>query len=621
MGIVDEDVTRVREATDVVAVVSEYTQLKRVGRQWQGLCPFHDERTGSFSVDGERGFYHCFGCGVGGDIIDFVREKELLDFVGAVEWLAAKARIPLRYTDSNQSEERRRRSALSDAVGRAVEFYHQRLLTGPDAGPARSYLRQRGIDGDVVRAYRLGWSPDGWDALARGLRLSDQDLTDSGLGFVNRVGRQQDAFRARVMFPIFDAQGRAVGFGGRNLPGAEGSKYKNSSESTGYAKSRVLYGLNGAKTAIVEADEVIVCEGYTDVIGFARAGAPRAVATCGTALTEEHVKLLRRFAPRVVLAFDADKAGQDAAARFYEWEETHDLDVAVADLPAGLDPGELAVTDPARLLAAITGARPFLEFRVDRAISRVDRTSGEGRARAAQRAMEMVAEHPNPLVRDQYVMTVASRCQVDPDLLRRMLAEDGARLRGVAKVGAGDGNGGNRYRDGASAAGGRGDHVGPGRAGPGRVRRDGPERDHTEMEALRLVVNRADEIADLLVPELFVDPMCATVYHLVTTSPSLHDVVATGGPEVAEVVQRLAVDESAADPLDVAGLLWAAFLDRQIDDCRREAREVDADGYARLAREMEWYRLRRDDLRVPDRAAATVAALLGWFLGSAEEGA
>ncbi|MFV0526832.1 MAG: DNA primase [Acidimicrobiales bacterium] len=618
MGIVDEDVTRVREATDVVAVVSEYTQLKRVGRQWQGLCPFHDERTGSFSVDGERGFYHCFGCGVGGDIIDFVREKELLDFVGAVEWLAAKAKISLRYTDSNQSEERRRRSALSDAVGRAVEFYHQRLLTSPDAGPARSYLRQRGLDGDIVRAYRIGWAPDSWDTLARGLRLSDRDLTDSGLGFVNRVGRQQDAFRARVMFPILDAQGRAVGFGGRNLPGAEGSKYKNSSESTVYAKSRVLYGLNWAKTAIVEADEVIVCEGYTDVIGFARAGTPRAVATCGTALTEEHVKLLRRFARRVVLAFDADKAGQDAAARFYEWEETHDLDVAVADLPAGLDPGELSVTDPARLRAAVTDARPFLEVRVDRAISRVDRSSGEGRARAAQRAMEMVAEHPNPLVRDQYVMTVASRCQVDPDLLRRMLADDSARPRGVATVGAGQGEAAGRTRSGAAVGtGDRSDRQG--RYGSGRG--NGPERDHTEMEALRLVVNRSDEIDGLLVPELFVDPMCATIYHLIKTSPSLHDVAATGGPEVAEVVQRLAVDDSAADPLDVAGLLWAAYLDRQIDDCRREARDVDAEGYARLAREMEWYRLRRDDLRVPDRAAATVDALLGWFLGAAEEGA
>ena len=174
-------------------------------------------------------------------------------------------------------------------------------------------------------------------------------LTGAGLGFINSRGRQTDAFRGRILFPIFDASGDPVGFGGRIMPDADGPKYKNTSETAIYAKSKVLYGLNWAKGAIVAADEAIVCEGYTDVIGFADAGLPRAVATCGTALTEEHFRTLKSFAHRVVLAFDADAAGQNAAARFYEWERAYEIDVAVAALPAGVDPADLARSDPAAL--------------------------------------------------------------------------------------------------------------------------------------------------------------------------------------------------------------------------------------------------------------------------------
>ena len=458
MGIVDEDIGRVRQASDIVAIIGQYTQLRRVGRRFQGLCPFHAERSPSFSVNAEEGLYYCFGCGVRGDVITFVREKEQRDFVDAVEWLANKANIELHYTDAGGGEERRRRVKLQESVAAAVEWYHQRLLTADDAGPARSYLRSRGFDAEAVRRFQVGWAPDRWDDLARSLRLSDADLTDSGLGFINRRGRQQDSFRNRIVFPVFDAQGAAVGFGGRILPGGDGPKYKNSSESTIYAKSRLLYGLNWAKTSVVEANEVVVCEGYTDVIGFAKAGMSRAVATCGTALTEDHVKLLRRFARRVVLAFDADAAGQNAAARFYEWEQKHDLDVAVADLPEGVDPGDLAQSDPDRLVKAVAAARPFLEFRVERELDRGDLSTAEGRARAADRALAMVREHPDALVRDQYAVSVASRCRLEVDLVR-------ARLRQAPS-------------DGPPAA----------EQSPRRQARD--HRDSPELEALRLAVHR-----------------------------------------------------------------------------------------------------------------------------------
>lgn len=586
MGIVDEDIVRVRESIDVVAIVSEYTQLRRVGLRWQGLCPFHSEKTPSFSVNIEEGLYHCFGCGVGGDMISFIKEKEQLDFVGAVEWLANKAQITLRYTEVGQGEERRRKAILQDAIAKAVDWYHDRLLTSADAGQARSYLRQRGYDGHVVRQYQIGWAPDSWDLLARSLRLSNADLTDSGLGFVNRVGKQQDAFRGRILFPIFDAQGKAVGFGGRNMPGADGPKYKNSAESDVYAKSKVLYGLHLAKTSIVEADEVIVCEGYTDVIGFAQAGLPRAVATCGTALTEEHVKLLRRFARRVVLSFDADAAGQNAAARFYAWESQHDLDVAVVDLPGGADPADLAQTDPGALRAAVEGARPFLEFRVDRAINAVDRTTNEGKAKAAQQALAMVAEHPNPLVQDKYVMEVASRCQFEPDLIRAML------------------------RDGVAPA--------P-RPEPRQAPQRKVERDTPELEVLRLAVQQGDEVLDLLVPDLFEDQMCATVYDLLSKFGSVHAAIDNGGPEVAEFVQRISVQQSTAEPMDPVALLWRRYLGRLMDEARLAARTASGDTYAQLARDIEWFHLQLEDLQETDRKASTVEGLLGWVLDDYEE--
>ncbi len=588
MGIVDEDIARVRDATDIVAVISQYTQLRRVGQRFQGLCPFHGEKSPSFSVNAEEGLYYCFGCQVSGDAITFVREKEHLDFVEAVEWLSNKAGVTLRYTDAGFSEDRKRKARLHDAIEQAVEWYHDRLLSGDDAGAARSYLRQRGFDGEVVRRYRIGWAPDDWDLLARSLRLSDKDLTDSGLGFVNRRARQQDAFRDRVVFPVFDAQGTAVGFGGRILPGAEGPKYKNSSESTVYAKSRLLYALNWAKSEIVEADEVVVCEGYTDVIGFATAGLGRAVATCGTALTEEHVKLLRRFASRVVLAFDADAAGQNAAARFYEWERAHDLDVAVADLPSGVDPGELGQSDPERLVASVEAARPFLGFRVDRAIDGGDLATAEGRARTAETALAMVREHPDPLVRDQYAITVATRCRLELALVRSRMDRSGP--VSVASEA-------NRSSNGVR-----------------RVLADSPE-----LEALRLAIHRPTEIGELLVPELFTDELCAATYQLLGDHDTLHGVIGEGGPEVGELVKRLSVEESQAEPVDVAARLWEPYLDRLMHDTAAAMTAAGNDEQVDIFREHTWLRLKLEDVREPTRQAGAIGDLLGWMDELAED--
>jgi DNA primase len=584
VGILDEDVQRVREAVNLREIVSEYVQLKRVGRRWVGLCPFHAEKSGSFNVNEENGLWKCFGCQKGGDSITFVREIEHLDFVGAVEWLAGRCGIGLRFTEKGEDEGRRRRGVLLDAMAKAVAWYHERLLHGPDAGEARGYLRSRGLDGDIVRRYEIGWAPDAWDELARALRLPDDVLVDTGLGFLNRGGRPTDAFRGRVLFPIYDATGDPVAFGGRILPGRDGPKYKNSPETSIYSKSKVLYGLNWAKTEIVHDDEAIVCEGYTDVIGFAAAGVPRAVATCGTALTEEHLRLLKRFARRVVLAFDADAAGQNAAAKFYEWEKKLELEVAVAAMPDGVDPADLARSDPAALQAAVKEAVPFLGFRVNRVLGGGALSSPEGRARAAETALDVIREHPSEFVRDQYVMEVADRCRLDPDTLRARL-----RAPGAARV--------------------RED-----------VRRPEVTRDNHELEALRHLLHSPDEIDPLLMLEprateaLFVDDRNLAAFRALASTANAQDAIAAADPGAAELLLRLAVEETESEPEEVVARLVREATLRAVAKLTRGARDAEV---GLVTREPL---LLLERLAETDSRRAAVESLLLW-LGSRSEDA
>src|SRR5665213_2057894 len=331
MAIPDEDVAKVRAATDIAALIGEHTSLKRVGRRLVGLCPFHSEKSPSFSVNPEEGLYYCFGCQASGDAISFVRRIEGCDFVEAVERLAARAGVTVRNdADGADQQSRGRRQALYDALKTAADFYHERLLSSPDARGARQYLRSRGYDGDVVRAYRLGFAPGAYDELVRSKVLPQQALKEAGLAHEGSRGNLIDTFRERVIFPILDPGNRVIALGGRvlpedlrTMPGEPGPKYRNSQESPIYQKRATLYGLNWSKNEIVNEKEAIVCEGYTDVIGFAQAGIPRAVLS-----------------------------------------------------------------------------------------------SPEGRARAAKASLEAVAEHPNSLVRDQYLLTVADRTHHEVDQLR-----------------------------------------------------------------------------------------------------------------------------------------------------------------------------------------------------------
>ena len=556
MGIAVEDIERVRAQTDIVAVVSEHVGLRKQGARWVGLCPFHAEKSPSFSVNAELGFFYCFGCHAKGDVITFVREVQHLDFVGAVESLAGRAGVTLHYDSSTESEGRRKRKDLVDAMNAAIEWYHERLLTSDDASKARGYLRSRGYDGDVVRTYKLGWAPDDWDALCRALKLPAQVLRDSGLAFVNKRDRLQDSFRARVLFPIFDTRGDAVAIGGRILPGStDPAKYKNSPSTAIYDKSDTLYGLNWAKGPIVEHGEVVVCEGYTDVIGMAQAGVTWAVATCGTALTDRHFATLKNFSRRIVLAFDADAAGQGAAERFYEWERRHDVDVYVAALPAGSDPGDLARRDPEGLRAAVAGAAPFLAFRLRRLLGAANLTTVEGRARAAEQAMAMVREHPNPLVRDQYVMEIADRCRLDPD-----------RLRGTTPT-----------------------------AAPTMPRRRPQRTERPSLMVLLLAVHEPESVADLLDEVLFGDDIELAAYRALASAATLHEAIEQADPDAAELLQRLAVEEVDVEAEDVLALLVADVAQRSVHDLEAEARVSD-DPLA-AAETVGWLKLRLEELR------------------------
>ncbi len=586
MGIPAEDVERVRAATDIVALISEHVPLRRVGRRWQGLCPFHAEKTPSFSVNPELGVYHCFGCKASGDAITFLRETQQLDFVGAVEQLAGRAGIQVSYDSGREQAERGRRKVLAEAMGRAVAWYHERLLSAPDAAAARGYLRRRGYDGELVRRYQLGWAPDEWDALTRALRLPTDVLRDTGLGFVNKRNRVQDAFRARVLFPIFDAQGVPVAFGGRILPGADGPKYKNSPQTPIYDKSRVLYGLNWAKGEIVERDEVVICEGYTDVIGFAQAGVGRAVATCGTALTEQHVTVLRRFARRLVLAFDADAAGQGAAERLYEWERTHEVDVAVAALPAGSDPGDLGRADPDALRAAVAEAKPFLGFRIDRSLARADLRTPEGRARAAEAALEMVREHPSEIVRRQYAGEVAARCDLPVEQLVTAVERRGRtpiRVEAVTRS--------------------------PSRVGPADL-------------ALALAVQEPESVAHLLDEALFDDDLRLAAYRALARAVTFNEALEHADPRAAELLQRLAVEEVDAEPLDVVALLAADAASREIAALEAAAGRLadDPEAFAHAAELIGWLKRRVEELRDPDMCAGSLEQLVAWLADRAEEG-
>ena len=412
------DIDRVREATDLVDLISQVTKVRKSGRSVMAVCPFHEEKTPSMSIDRVRGLYHCFGCGEGGDVFSFIQKTQGVDFPDALEMLARKAGITL-VRDPDAAQRRGRREAAVEAIRRAVDVYHTRLKKSDEAGPARSYLRGRGYDVDLIDEWKMGFAGLDWDTLAKALKTSgvdDRAMLDGGLARRGKHGLY-DVFRGRLMFPIHDVRGDPIGFGGRLVTGVDrestnnpDAKYVNSAESIVYHKANVLFALDRARKTIAAEGKAVIVEGYTDVIAMHQAGIDTAVATCGTALGDGHFDLLRRFSEKVVLAFDSDEAGSKAALRSDELESPFrlDLDLRVAVMPDGLDPADLVQEGRSEELAkAVDDARPLLEHRIEHEVAKHDLTGPEGRARALHAAAAQLTRVNDEIARREYSRFVA----------------------------------------------------------------------------------------------------------------------------------------------------------------------------------------------------------------------
>ncbi|MFF9081561.1 DNA primase [Streptomyces rubiginosohelvolus] len=431
----DDDVKAVRDAVPIDAVVSEYLQLRNAGGgNLKGLCPFHDEKSPSFQVSPSKGLFHCFGCQEGGDTIAFVMKIDHLSFSETVERLAAKAGITLRYEEGgyNPSHQRGERIRLIEAHQAAAEFY-VRALESPEAEIGRKFLAERGFDQEAATHFRVGYSPAGWDHLTRYLRgkgFSDKELITSGLSQDGRRG-PIDRFRGRLMWPISDTAGDIVGFGARKLRDDDnGPKYLNTPETPVYKKSQVLYGIDLAKKDIAKASRAVVVEGYTDVMACHLAGITTAIATCGTAFGNDHIKILRRLlmdngSARVIFTFDGDSAGQKAALRAFEDDQKFAAETYIAIAPDGMDPCDLRLVKGDDAVRDLVEPRtPLFEFALRQIVGRYDLETPAGRAAALDEAAAVVAKIKTSSVQREVAVQLAGLVGIlDQEFVVRRVAQ------------------------------------------------------------------------------------------------------------------------------------------------------------------------------------------------------
>jgi DNA primase len=420
-----ESLERVKQAVDIVEVISAHTDLRRQGARWVGLCPFHEERTPSFSVDAQEKLYHCFGCGVGGDTIKFVEEKEGLGFAEAVELLADRYGVELEREreDPRAEAKRQQRRRLGELLDRTASFYASYLWDSDEAGKAREYMAQRGLGEEVLRAFAVGYAPSAWDkVLLRGQRAGFKVEELRGVGLVQRGrgGGEYDRFRSRIMFPIRDRRGRTLGFGGRAMRSDQGAKYVNTAETDFFHKSKMLYGIDLAKAAIAKAGRAVVVEGYTDVLALHQGGIEEAVGVMGTAITEEQVASLSGMVDEVVLALDADSAGQEAMLRAQRVAGDRKMRLRVAAMPPGEDPAEMMAADGGaeRFRALLDGALELTAFQVGLVIAKTDSSSPAERDRALDGEIApILAGMGEGASRDDLIRQVAEKFDMEPAMV------------------------------------------------------------------------------------------------------------------------------------------------------------------------------------------------------------
>ena len=553
-----ETIERVRDSSDIVEIVSAYTDLRRQGERFVGLCPFHDERTPSFSVKPRDGFYYCFGCEAGGDTIRFVQEKEGLAFPDAVEALAERYGVEVeRDAEDPQAEEaRRRRGRLGEALERVAAFYESFLWESPKAAKARAYLiEERGLGEEVLRNFGVGFAPSAWDSvLTRGQRagFSIDELLAAGL--IQRSqktpGSHYDRFRARIAFPVRDHRGRVVGFGARGMGADARPKYLNSPESEVYRKSRTLYGIDRARGPIARGGRAVVVEGYTDVIALHGAGVDETVAVMGTAITPDQLKLLGSYAEEVVLALDADRAGREAMLRAQRVAGSGRLRLMVAAMPEGEDPADMMLSEDgsSRLREALAGAVDLAVFHVRAILGDADLSTPPGRDRALDEVVPVLVGMGETITRQEMVREVADRLDAPPELIAGRMRSGGRAPAPVAPA----------PRDGQEQP-----------PAPQRPRREPTQAERREAQMLGLCLASDPEIGAAYVTRL-------TAEHF--TSPIL-----------AAVCERLR--EHLADPLEGLGESDSALINAI---SRLQALEQETPKPENLA--FRWMLLERDRL-------------------------
>jgi DNA primase len=587
---------RVRDAVDFIQLVSARTELRRAGpARYEGLCPFHDERTPSFGIDPVQKVYHCFGCQASGDVFTFVQETEGVDFKGALELLAERSGVELQREeeDPGEAERRKRRERLLELLSRTADYYQRYLWESAEAQRARAYLLQRGLGEEILREFRVGYAPSAWDRVLLASRrggYANREIYDAGLAQRSKQnGQLYDRFRSRITFPLADVRGRVLGFGARAMSDDRGPKYLNTSDNELYHKGLHLYGGDLARAHAARAGQVILCEGYTDAIALHQAGMRNSVGLMGTALTSEQVGELARMAQTVLLALDADTAGQDAMLRASTLAAKRRLELRVVPMREGTDPAELIQREGADAMrAAVEESVPFVRFRVERELAAGDDSSPEGRDRTIERLRPVFATVPPSAMRMELTRMVSSRLALPESLVEQTLAQGGAAgVRSTREA---------REGGGSAAAGARPSNGG------GSRRAGGTGAEDTERAFLALCIAAPDEgskaLADLDVEQYFSSALLRrAAAHL--RAGSLREPMAEragevgleGDPELGALLAQLVVaagrEEAPAAMLEVQRLqLELARLDRQIQRARG-SEDADINRLAKIRGEVK----------------------------------
>jgi DNA primase len=568
---------RVRDAVDFVELVSARTELRRAGpARYEGLCPFHDERTPSFGIDPAQKVYYCFGCQAAGDVFTFVQETEGVDFKGALELLAERYGVELqREREDPQEEQRRRRTErLLELLTRTAAYYERYLWESQEARHAREYLAGRGLGEEILREFRVGYAPSAWDKVLTASRMggfSEQELYATGLAQRSKEnGRPYDRFRSRIMFPLADVRGKVLGFGARAMREEQRPKYLNTSDNDLYHKGEHVFGADLARPHATRAGEVILCEGYTDVIALHQAGMRNVVGLMGTALTEAQVRELARMSQTVLLALDADSAGQEAMLKAFRFANRNKLDLRVVMLPAGTDPADLIQRDGAAAMQdAVRRSITFVSFRTERVLASGDPSNSEDQERMIDELRPVFAELPAGALRMELTQTVDSRMALRGVSAEKLLA---APPRGLRQGSSEQGRGAPRES---------GPPVGSGRPRVSELTR----REETERAFLALCIANPDEGA-LALGGLDVDDYFSSgllrraARHLLAgdlRAPMSDPADAPGGLEddpqlsglLAELVVEAGREQSSTAMLEVQRLqLELARVDRQIQRAR-----------------------------------------------------